>query len=112
MEYMIFHLIDKTKEKALLSLVEEKGLTKKDIILILQTLELNRNVSVDVLNIEKVLNHFEISEDDGEHLSIFDSAKIERIGAAVAFDLSKKKGRAIIDYDPAYPFAILRICTN
>ena len=35
MEYMIFHLIDKTKEKALLSLVEEKGLTKKDIILML-----------------------------------------------------------------------------
>lgn len=50
MEYMIFKLIDKTKEKALLSLVEEKGLTKKDIILILQTLELNHNVPVDVLN--------------------------------------------------------------
>ncbi len=50
MEYMIFRLIDKTKEKALLSLIDEKGLTKKDMILILQTLELNHNVPVDILN--------------------------------------------------------------
>lgn len=63
-------------------------------------------------NIGKVLNHFEISENNEEDLSIFDSTKIEKIGALVAFELSKKKGRAIIDYDPAYQFAILRICTK
>ena len=50
MEYMIFNLIDKSKEKALLSLVDQKGLTKRDLILILQTLELNHNIPVDVLN--------------------------------------------------------------
>lgn len=47
---MIFRLLDKSKEEALLSLIDKKGLTKKDIILILQTLELNHNISVDVLD--------------------------------------------------------------
>lgn len=50
MDYMIFRLIDKSKEKALLSLVDEKGLTKKDIILILRTLELNPNIPVEHLD--------------------------------------------------------------
>lgn len=49
-DYMIFRLIDKEKEKALLSLIDQKGLTKRDLILILQTLELNHNVPVNVLN--------------------------------------------------------------
>lgn len=61
-------------------------------------------------NIEQILSHFEINETNEENLSILDSAKIENVGVAVAFDLSKRKGRAIIDYDPAYPFAVLRIC--
>lgn len=50
MDYLVFRLIDKGKENALQSLVDEKGLTKKDLILILQTLELNHNVPVDVLD--------------------------------------------------------------
>lgn len=50
MEYRIFKLICKDKEKALIALVDEKGLTKQDLILILRTLALNQNVPVDVLN--------------------------------------------------------------
>lgn len=50
MEYLLFNLVDKSKEEALLSLIDQKGLTKKDLILILQTLELNHNVPVDVLD--------------------------------------------------------------
>lgn len=50
MDYMIFRMIDKSKEEALLSLVDEKGLTKRDLILILRTLELNPNIPVDVLD--------------------------------------------------------------
>lgn len=45
-------------------------------------------------------------------MTVFDSDKIERIGSAIAFCLAKGKGRAIIDYDPAYPHATLRICTD
>lgn len=62
-----------------------------------------------ISNVDETLAHFEISENSEEQLSVFDSTQIENIGAAVAFDLSKGKGRAIIDYDPAYPYAVLRI---
>lgn len=65
-----------------------------------------------ISNIDEILAHFEISENGEAQLSVFDSAKIENIGAAVAFDLAKGKGRAVIDYDPAYPFAVLRTITN
>ena len=61
---------------------------------------------------DEILNHFGISENDNVQLSVFNSAEIEHIGTIVAFDLSKGKGRAVIDYDPAYPFAVLRICTD
>lgn len=50
MEYMIFRLVNKSKEEALLSLVDKKGLTKRDLILILRSLELNPNIPVDVLD--------------------------------------------------------------
>lgn len=66
---------------------------------------------MEKFDIEQILNHFEISKTDKEDLRIFSSEQIENIGAAVIFDLSKGKGRAIIDYDPAYPFAVLRVCT-
>lgn len=65
-----------------------------------------------ISNFDEILAHFEISENSEEQLSVFDSTKIENIGAAVAFDLSKGKGRAVIDYDPTYPYAVLRMYTD
>ncbi|MCX4355639.1 MAG: hypothetical protein OSJ43_05365 [Oscillospiraceae bacterium] len=63
-------------------------------------------------NYNELLEHFGISESNGEQMTVFDCEKIERIGSAIAFYLAKGKGRAIIDYDPAYPHAALRICTD
>ncbi|MCM1165643.1 MAG: hypothetical protein NC401_06495 [Ruminococcus sp.] len=63
-------------------------------------------------NYNELLEHFGISESNDERMTVFGSEKIERIGAAIAFSLAKGKGRAIIDYDPAYPYAVLRICTD
>lgn len=66
-------------------------------------------IPVDIPNGEEILNHFGISETEGVYLSVFNSAKIENIGKVVAFHLAKTKGRAVIDYDPAFPFAVFRI---
>lgn len=66
-------------------------------------------------NIEGTLEHFGISATDNEDLermSLFDSGKIERIGAVVARLLEKGKGRAVIDYDPTYPYTVLRVYTD
>lgn len=63
-------------------------------------------------NYNELLNHFGIVKGDNEELTAFDSDKIERIGVAIAFGLAKGKGRAIIDYDPAYPHAVMRLCTD
>ena len=63
-------------------------------------------------NYNKILEHFVIPENKSEEMTVFDSRKIEQIGSAIAYCLVKGKGRAIIDYDPAYPYAILRICTD
>ena len=57
----------------------------------------------------EVLAHYGISENEAEYLTIFSSKKIKRIGAVIAFELAKRKGSAVINYDPAYPFAVLRI---
>lgn len=64
-----------------------------------------------VPNAEEVFEHFGITETECSELSIFSGEKVERIGAAIKFDLAKGKGRAVIDYDPAYPFAIMRVYT-
>lgn len=64
------------------------------------------------MDIHEILNHFEISENDIERLSVINSAEIERIGVIIAFNLSKGKGRAVINYDPAYPFAVIRIYSD
>ena len=60
-------------------------------------------------SVNEVLAHYGISESEAEYLTIFSSAKIERIGTVIAFELAKRKGRAVINYDPAYPFAVLRV---
>lgn len=63
-------------------------------------------------NFKELLEYFGISVSNSEQMTVFDSGKIERIGVAIAFYLAKGKGRAIIDYDPVYPHATLRICTD
>ncbi len=68
----------------------------------------------------EVFEHFGLIDKDTSELIdkdisetyIFDSKKIEHIGKAIAFDLAKGKGRVVIDYDPAYPFAVRRTYTN
>ena len=59
--------------------------------------------------LEDALKHFGITEKDGEEISVFNNTQIGHIGAAIAFDLSKGRGRVIIDYDPTYPVAVVRI---
>lgn len=63
-------------------------------------------------NYNELLEHFGITESKSEQMTVFDSGKIEQIGSVIAFNLAKGKGRAIIDYDPAYPHAALRIFTD
>lgn len=61
------------------------------------------------MNSEEILAHYGISKEEiGDNLTTFESTKIERIGVAIAYDLAKGKGRAVIDYDPAYPWSVLR----
>lgn len=67
---------------------------------------------MDVTNAEEILEHFGIRETEVAYLSLFNSAKINNIGTILAFILAETKGRAVIDYDPAFPFAVLRICID
>ena len=48
-------------------------------------------------NYNKILEHFVISENKSEEMTVFDSRKIEQIGSAIAYCLVNGKGRAIID---------------
>lgn len=58
---------------------------------------------------DEIIAHYGISKNEvGDDLIVFESEKVEQVGAAIAFDLAKGKGRAVIDYDPAYPWSVLR----
>ncbi len=68
----------------------------------------------------EVLEHFGLIDKDTSELidkditgiSTFDSKNIEYVGKFIAIDLAKGIGRAIVDFDPAYPRAVLRIKTD
>lgn len=72
----------------------------------------SKEMSVNVPSTDEVFEHFGITATECGEISIFSSEKVERIGTVIKFDLSKGKGRAVIDYDPAYPFAVLKTITN